>query len=281
MRLDSKKYLSCFFAATIAFAIVNVGLGNFGLLKTQPLTSAYFGDVDSAKACGKPGPWWMSKAYLEQKQAPDVVIFGSSQMGGLQAADAQTLNRTLDVVSHHRAVTVERNLAAQLGTAPQVFTLALPGAMASDHYLASKALFRQNLKPKIAIIGISPRDFMDNFLPAPCATEPFHFFSRFVELGSLGAVACPDILSRVDWLMTEKLPLRRLNQIVEGSAHGSEPQPAAQDQSGSRDANAKVVYDLQRKIRENELLSAAYTAYGDVKPGQCLISPNKEDFFCR
>lgn len=54
---------------------------------------------------GKPASWWLARTFLTSTKTPDIVVCGSSQIGGLQAADANTSEKPLtlyliDVVSH-------------------------------------------------------------------------------------------------------------------------------------------------------------------------------------
>ncbi|HEY9714221.1 MAG TPA: hypothetical protein V6C72_12195 [Chroococcales cyanobacterium] len=281
----------CKFAVAVSlFAVANAALLNVAALKPKPLDRQSFEkDLARADACGMPGAGWVARGYVEQETAPDIVVFGSSQMGGLQAADAQTLNRTIDFVEYHRAATLERDLKARLSRqfnesgeqkrAPgeiTSYTLALPGSMASDHYVMSRALFTPALTPKIAVVGLSPRDFMDNFLPSPGATEQFHYFSRYIELGSLSAVAFPDLLGRVDWFMTEKMPLRRLSQaLLPAQALSS----LAGDGTPGTASDTRKNGDSLSAIKNNQLLTTIYTSSGNIKPGECLISPHMPDLF--
>jgi hypothetical protein len=96
--------------------------------------------------------------------------------------DAVTLNKTIDAVEHRHTRTLERDLQTQTGAKPEVFNFSTSGAMVSDDLLISRALFRDGNKPKLVILSVNPRDFVDACVPSVSSTEPFGFFSRYVSL---------------------------------------------------------------------------------------------------
>jgi hypothetical protein len=195
--------------AIALFVAINAGLWLAGPHHLD-LNPNYFRENATALSQGKSGSWWVVQNYLKQKQPPDVVIFGSSQITVLQAADANTVHRAIDYVREKKSHTLERELARAGAGRPSVFTAAQPGGMISDYFVASKALFSGDFKPKVAIVCFSPRDFMDNTLPSVGSTEPFSFFSNYVDLGELEAVAFPRLQDRMKWLVTTRIPTRQL-----------------------------------------------------------------------
>ncbi len=140
----------------------------------------------------------------------DIVLMGDSQMNAaLMQVDAVANRKKLDVLTDREATTLEHVLKKRTELSLKVVNLALAGAMVSDQYLISKALFALN-PPKLVIIGISPRSFIDNAMPAASATEPFHFFQRYVSLNSLVAHSFPDLLTQANWFLQEYFPLKQL-----------------------------------------------------------------------
>jgi hypothetical protein len=143
-----------------------------------------------------------------------VVIFGSSQITVLQSADANLVNREIDYVHEKKSHSIEHELLKAGAGRPSVFTAAQPGGMISDYYVASKALFSNDKKPKVAVVCFSPRDFMDNTLPSIGSTEAFNFFSKYVELGDLEKVAYPRVQDRLKWMVSARIPVRQLSLPV-------------------------------------------------------------------
>lgn len=257
-KVGRRGWSSAFLIALALFATANVALWLAGTAKPRPLTRQQFADP-SAFSTGKPGCWWMAKAYLEQDRAPDVVVFGSSQMGGVQAADANTLRRTIDFALDHQAITIEQDLDRKLGTHVRAVWCAQPGAMASDHYMISRALFAPPLKPRLVIVGLSPRDFIDNTLPSPGATEPYRFFSQFVDPGKLKEIAFDNLWDRLNWFLSRQIPLRIIAQANETDA-------------GAANAGHKAA-------GTHQLLNVISTASGNIKPGQCIVAPDMPPIF--
>jgi hypothetical protein len=202
--------------------------------------------------------WWMAKAYQDEKQPTDVALIGSSQMGSASfAADAQTLQRKIDVLTHRRVTTLENDLAHDLGHPVSVFNCSQGGFMMSDAYLMSRALFDGKRKPKVVLIGVAPRDFMDNSLAEPSATEPFQFYGQAVPLGRLSRISFADPLSRLRWLMSNDLPLRWLKKDT-----------SQQTDKTEEDEEAAA------KHTQNQVVQALSDISGDLKPGILLIPAN-------
>jgi hypothetical protein len=165
----------------------------------------------------KPWSWWLARKWLQEPQSPDVVLFGSSQMGSaMVASDAKHLYEVVDALTHRRASTFEDLLSERLYHPVRVFSLASPGAMCSDAYMASSALFKDGKKPKLVVIGISPRDFIDNTMPYPAATEPYKFYSQFVSPGDLTKYAYDGAFA---WLQfgVESLPCKKLGAYIQAN----------------------------------------------------------------
>jgi hypothetical protein len=51
--------------------------------------------------------------------------------------------------------------------------------MPSDAFLITKLLLKGKKRPEMIIYGVGPRDFMDNLLSEPAATDPYRCLSRF------------------------------------------------------------------------------------------------------
>lgn len=203
-----------FFVALATFVVANLVLAKYSDLYHPTIEKAVYKWSDK-DARVKPWTWWLARKWMEQKQAPDVVLFGSSQMGSAMAAsDAKHLFEVVDALTHRRAATLETDLSNKFGKPITAFSLASPGAMCSDAYMASTALFRNDFKPRIVVIGISPRDFIDSTMPYPAATEPFKFYSQFVNTGNLTQYCYHGPMA---WLQfaSESLPARKFGTYIQ------------------------------------------------------------------
>jgi hypothetical protein len=207
-----------FIAALLLFTAVNVVLYIFHNHYQPTIEQACLNSSPNAASHTKEWTWWLARKWLEQKTPPDVVLFGSSQMGSaICAADAQHELKVVDALLHRRVTSLESNLASRLGRPVSVFTLATPGAMCSDAYMASKALFTNDFHPKVVILGVAPRDFIDASLPYAASTEPFRFYSRFVSPGT--KLTLDAYHSPLAWLQyaVDALPFKKLGMFVQGA----------------------------------------------------------------
>jgi hypothetical protein len=125
---------------------------------------------------------WTTRAiddYLKRPKAPDLVLLGSSLvLTPINLTDAKVLNKTLDGALHHESVTLGLLLKELTGKPVTTFNFAVPGEMPSDAYLIEKLLLKDNKQPKLVIYGVGPRDFMDNLLASPTATDPYQWLAR-------------------------------------------------------------------------------------------------------
>lgn len=148
--------------------------------------------------------WWTAKEYLEQKQAPDVVVVGPSLlMHPLARQDADYLNKEFDYVHHHQSQYLADTLSQSLGDAGKLscFNFALPGALLSDDYLVVHGLLKGTRQPKVVVLGLGLRDFNDCLVNCPAATPPFKYLKRFSNIDDVVDLAMPQVWQRIDyWL---------------------------------------------------------------------------------
>ncbi len=253
----ANRQISGFVIALLAFSFINICTLN--LTKSQPKHFNLSSLNQQRRMFGRVGSWWLARAYLQQNPAPTVFIFGSSQMGGLQCADARVLGRNIDFTLDHQSVALERELDQRLNSKVTVFNGAIPGAMISDHVVISKALFTKQSKPKLAIIGFSPRDFIDNTCPSPISTESFMFFSKFAPLDDQLASFFSNGIDQLQWQISQSLPLR--NNLQALLSNGASPAPGI--------------------IRKPTTAQSAmmYKPFEPIEPGQCTIGPNPPKIF--
>lgn len=260
---NTRRLRSSFLVATVLFALVNVVLVINYVPAQRHLDQSAVDprNVDHpVQKQMKSWSYWVAKGYMEQEQAPDVVLFGSSQMGSaIACADAQLTQSLIDTATHKKLVSLETELAKTLAGKPvKVFNAAIPGCMVSDVDLMSKVLFRDSgKKPRVVVIGIAPRDFIDNTMPSPAATEPWHFFSQFVPTYEWPAAAFPEFFANLDWQINQHT-LRELAPVAQamlGTTHIDE-QEAAEGK------------------KNDTPLAAVLGTLGEVKAGQWIVPAN-------
>ncbi len=210
---SNRKTLACgFVVAVLTFGLIN--LPAIGTLSERASGLTKEALTQRSEESSQEGSWsfWIARNYLMKEKAPPVVMFGSSLIGSATfSADTQTVKNFRDCVLDRRAATLEKDLKLKLGTNTEVFNASIPGSMASDAFFLSNALFKPDNKPQLVIIGVNPRDFIDNTVSAPADTEPFQFFSRYVSLGNLSKAAFSDPFAYPDWTFHQYVPLKRLN----------------------------------------------------------------------
>lgn len=138
--------------------------------------STYTKDDITVKSC-------LSKqASFNKMRKPDIVLMGSSlMMAPLWRVDQQrhglaagnTLEHSTSL--HLQDLLFPPHNTLQAGTAarPGIFNFAVPGAMMSDEYLFAWKFFRHDRRPDTVVIGLAPRDFMDNMVTSECRTVPY------------------------------------------------------------------------------------------------------------
>ena len=216
---DTSKYSSRFIYALAGFALVNLVVWKtsaFGLFTPQKDIQQLVqqNDESDTASMSKTWPWWIAKSYLDEKQTPDVVVLGDSQMAtAVFTSDAKASGKKVDVIGHRHVEGLESRLSEKFSRPVSVFNAATAGSMASDHNLIARSLFLDNVdseKPKLVVIGISPRVFIDNTLPSASSTESFRFFSQCADPGKLNQLAFGDYFGQMGWYINKRLPLGRL-----------------------------------------------------------------------
>lgn len=166
-------------------------------------------------------PWWIANGYFKQPNAPEVLIFGSSLVNAvIWTADAKALNKTLDCIVHRRSNVLEHKLEEKLKRRDlSIVNCSISGAMASDDYVMAKALVQESqAPPKLFIIGVAPRDFIDSGLPDLRSTDAYRFFSRYIRDDSIKPLLYPTLFGRIaneGRELYESLPIRRVRLLAE------------------------------------------------------------------
>ncbi|MBU6452982.1 MAG: DUF1574 domain-containing protein [Cyanobacteria bacterium REEB67] len=183
---------SRFAAAFLAFFLLCAGLSKVNFDRMKPADFAW-------------NTWttWAIKDFLSRPKTPDVVFLGSSLMlVPLDGVDADYTNKTIDGAAHHRSLFFEDHFKKYSGQTVNSFNFALPGEMPSDAYLITRFLLEGRKAPKVLVYGVGPRDFMDNLLPSPSATDPFQYLSRFGDWSDHASLIVPDWQERFNFELT-------------------------------------------------------------------------------
>jgi len=136
---------------------------------------------------------WTIKDFLSSQERANLLLLGSSLvLVPVAGADANFLKQRLDGTRHHRSFYLEAALKARTGYSVRTFNFALPGQMPSDAYLIEDFLLDGKRRPDVIVYGLGPRDFMDNLLPSPAATDPFRNLSRFGDISRMLDRVMPD-----------------------------------------------------------------------------------------
>jgi hypothetical protein len=258
-----------FVVATILFLIVNLLFAHqFKQRSAVEVLRERDGNVPMAKTF----TGWTARRYAKLDQAPDVVLFGSSQMGtAVFSTDADKLNKGIDCVKHRHCVTLQDDLEERLGQPVKVFNWSLGGSMVSDAYLESLAMFDGDHKPRMVVLGVNPRDFIDNSLTNAGSTEQFHFFTRYVDPGNLAKVAIPSTMGRFEWAFNRVIPLRRLGMDVQGTYLANNLEEDADDSSAKKGTQPLQAVSVTGKIvKENQWVVPAHI------PADVFVDNTKE-----
>ncbi|HEY9787826.1 MAG TPA: hypothetical protein V6D17_20735 [Candidatus Obscuribacterales bacterium] len=151
--------------------------------------------------------WWRARSFESEKVAPDIVLLGSSLiMIPATLADVEFLQQDIDAVRHTRVVSLERRLQNEgAGNQIKSFNFALPGAMISDDYMVTRALLSGERKPRVLVLGLSLRDFIDNGVEAATATPAFQYFRHYFPLKDIETLVAPTLPGRFEFLQSQIL----------------------------------------------------------------------------
>lgn len=205
-------------SAAIVFVALSVALAAVGFCRLPASDYAY--DTWTTRAV---------KDFLNAQKRSEIVFMGSSLMlVPIDGVDADYTQKVVDGASHHKSIYFEDKWKAATGGASvSTYNFALPGEMPSDAYLITRFLLKGNKRPDVLVYGVGPRDFLENLLTSPAATDPYQYLSRF---GS-----CEDRIDLIAPKWDERLTmeLKRLNYFVANS----------QDMSISMERYARALAD--------------------------------------
>lgn len=186
-----RQLLTCkFLIAVIAFGVVSTMAAAAHFCQGKPTDYSYHSWTS----------WAIDDFLAPQSGRPQVAFLGSSLMlVPLSGVDADVLGQNLDGAKHHHSAYFEQQFNSATGMKVSSFNFALPGEMPSDAYLITKFLLKDGKRPDVLVYGVGPRDFMDNLLPSPSATDPYRFLSRFGDISPIASLAMPDWNERFNY----------------------------------------------------------------------------------
>jgi len=138
--------------------------------------------------------------FKKEVGTPSVAFVGSSLvLYPVGNVDSDLVNGEIDAPRHNRSWYFEKKFKEASGREIRSFNFSLPGEMPSDAFLIEKFLFKGDKSPNVLVYGVGPRDFMDNLLPCPQATDPFLWLSRFGDYNDHIASIAPDWQTRLTY----------------------------------------------------------------------------------
>lgn len=266
--------------ALLSFAVLNVVLAASVSKQENKLTDKIVQSSNNEKRQEGNWIWWITRNYLVDGKNADLVYMGSSQMGAaLYASEAAYLKHPVDTVTQRRSTLTEKLLHDKIGADTTAFNVSMGGAMVSDQYMISKTLFNSDHKPKMVVIGVNPRDFIDNSMPSASATDSFKYLSPYVDLGSLSTNAFPDLIGWMDWQINNALPTKVTGEqlkacLPEIVIKALPAQPArVVSEDGSVAAEGQSTKKAAGDKGNSDVLKAIYGNQGEVRPDEWLVVP--------
>jgi hypothetical protein len=267
---------SCFLSAVVLYSLVNLACSALPKNPPQDIARAKKNLLLTPAVLeeGRPASYWLARAYLNEPAAPEVVVFGSSQIGGLQAADANKLGRRIDyVLDRHCSILEDKLVRPGAAKKNSVVLLATAGAVTSDHFFVAKSLFANGRAPQAVVLTVSPREFIDNTLPCPGATEPYRFHSQYCDVDPYLHLAFNTLKSRFEHYLSRELPLKRFvptnETIWEISAFCDRVLPVSLD-TGAADAG---IADSAAQNSQSQLKLVTGAFDGNLRPGVAVVEP--------
>lgn len=196
-----KNLASVLVRSTTFYALLIVLIANLAISAVRP-----FDKVDpEALPSAKSWVYWATQEFLQKKDHPQVVLTGSSlMMNPTWLQEAEHLNQNVDIVANHRTTYLESVIKKGLpGFAAQCYNFALPGSMMSDDYMVVRALFKNERKPSIVVIGLGPRDLMDCRFNCAASSKHFQYLERYSDTHDIVDLTMPQFWQRINFVVKE------------------------------------------------------------------------------
>jgi hypothetical protein len=194
----SKRLLSSAILAIGLFMTINMGIS---LFSNKKITG---GDQSAVAEASQTA----IDQYQSLSQAPDIALIGSSlMMAPVWSLDNKKFPQTADIYHHHRSLTLEQNLAKVTGHKQAVFSFGLPGLMVSDAFLLNRKLLSKSKHPQTIVIGVAPRDFMDDLLTGETRTAIFQQLMTLDDLPEIGDLYLNSWTEKADFILNNSFYL--------------------------------------------------------------------------
>ncbi len=282
--LEKKQLISAAIVAFVLFVVLNTIV-----LSTRFYSSTNFSSEDGERHLQRlrqlvmngtyeatqlgPWPWWVARAYFTCP-TPDIVVMGDSQMNAaFIEADAMTTNMNKDCTVDRSCISLNANLQkygfTAEGGALHSVNLAIGGAMPSDYYLMSKAFFSKHSHPKLVVISLSPRSFLDATLTSASATDTFQLLAPMVDLGGLIDCAFTNPFEKYFWLLRNKFTLFVYQQDIALALHNYVTKHFPVNKIGKGG-----LLQSQDPKTNRQPLPSIYSGSGFVGIGSSVVGPN-------
>ena len=201
----SKKLSSIFKSGPLPTAVLVFVLCNLLFIAFNP-----FGKVDpDALPVARNWIWWATHEFNDLPKAPDVVVLGSSVvMHPLWHHEADFRKQPVDLVADHRSKYLE-HIISKSSPVPlrglTCFNFGLPGSMVSDDYMVAKSMFTEERKPTVVVLGLCPRDMIDNRFNNAASSKHFQYLSRYTDTSKLLDLSMPQWWQRIGYLTSEAI----------------------------------------------------------------------------
>ena len=187
-------FSSASFLALLMFAVCDIG-SRFVFKTTN--TKISYGEPYRSRI------WWAARDYLDQKEVPDVVLLGASDMTcAVYRAEATLYNRPEQELSNHHSEYMQRQFAALNCPYKSVFCMAIPGQMPSDAYFIAKTLLSKNSKPKVIYLSVTPRSLYDATFGDPSSTDIYKLMSKLGGVEEYELATRNSIWDKLDYLLS-------------------------------------------------------------------------------
>lgn len=243
-------------AAFLTFSLLCITMSAFSLGKLPPDDFSY-------------PTWttWKIDNYLTLPVRANVVFLGSSLvLTPMGEADANFTNKELDATTHHKSLLFETEFEKQTGHKVNTFNFAVPGEMPSDAYLITNFLLGGEKRPDVIVYGVGPRDFLENTLVNPAATNPFRYLSRLGDYSTHIDLIKPGLYARLDHELANLF-----------YPYGNKVDFQTTSERWTKKVIAQTFPDVkQLNLPERKSLMPEYHPY-EIQPGETFFRPTKAD----
>ncbi len=224
--------------------------------------------------------WWAVKDYRELKQAPDILLFGSSLMlAGIDTGDATHYNKMVDSAIHHYSSYLSELLSNRYKYPISNFSFAIGGQMASDVYALAANFISERYKPRLIVWGIAPRDLIDAALPSAVSTDTASYMNK-ISGRELVIEEHKTVNSFIDEFLHKFLYMYRVRDnflsLLKQSIRKLQVQQADWIVSLEKRKGNNVVSPPGRQKMLRELMNPRDGTMGDIEIGEWLIGGNAE-----